>query len=136
MPTTADREKKVLMVEDEPDVADYLEMLLRDAGYATVSARDGREGLAVAREERPDLVTLDIVMSETTGTKFYKEFKNDPDLASIPVVVVTAVKGFAGDPYGYEKFISRRRSVPPPDGFFPKPIDKDAFLETIERLLQ
>jgi CheY-like chemotaxis protein len=128
--------KKILIVEDEPDVLAYLEMLLRDAGYVTVSARDGLEGMKLARREKPDLVTLDIVMPETTGARFYKEIRSDPELAKIPVVIVTAVRGYAGDPYGYEKFISKRHSVPPPDGFFPKPIDKDAFLEAVRKLVQ
>ena len=135
MSTTANNTKKILIVEDEPDVATYLEMLLSDAGYVTVTASDGKEGIAMARQERPDLVTLDILMPETTGARFYKEIRTDPELASIPVVIVTAVKGYAGDPYGYEKFISGRRSVPPPDGFFPKPIDNDAFLEKVRELL-
>ena len=136
MPGSQHNGKKILIVEDEPDVTAYLEMLLQDAGYTTVAASDGREGMEKVKEDRPDLVTLDIVMAEATGTRFYKEIKADPDTASIPVVIVTAVKGYGGDPYGFEKFISGRRSVPPPDGFFPKPIDKDAFLQAVERLLE
>jgi CheY-like chemotaxis protein len=127
--------KKVLIVEDETDVADYLEMLLRDAGYQTLAAHDGAEGIELARREKPDLVTLDIVMPESTGARFYKEIRSDPELATIPVVIVTAIKGYGGDEHGYEKFISGRRTVPPPDGFFPKPIDKAAFLDAVNELL-
>jgi two-component system cell cycle response regulator DivK len=136
MTISTPKEKKILIVEDEPDVAAYLEMLLHDAGYATISAQDGREGMEKVKTEKPDLVTLDIVMAEATGTRFYKEIRTDPETSSIPVVIVTAIKGYGGDPYGYEKFISGRRSVPPPDGFFPKPIDKDAFLTTVGKLLE
>ena len=135
MTTPEGKRKKILVIDDEPNIVDYLTMLLDDAGYTTVAARDGREGLELVRRERPDLVTLDILMPEKTGARFYRELKADPELASIPVVVVTAIKGYGGDPHGYEKFISGRRVVPPPDGFFPKPIDKEAFLETVERLL-
>ncbi len=53
----------------------------------------------------------------------------------MPVVIVTAVTGYAGDPYGYLKFISSRSNVPPPEGFFPKPIDREALLESIQKLL-
>ena len=83
----------------------------------------------------PDLVTLDLSMPETSGSRFYKDLKTDAELASIPVVMVTAVTGYGGDPYGYEKFINRMHVVPPPEGFFPKPIDKTSFLETIHKLL-
>ena len=122
-------------MDDEPDVVSYLEMLLRDNGYETVSASDGQEALEMVRREKPDLVTLDISMPEASGTRFYKEIKTDPELASIPVIIVTAVTGYGGDPYAYEKFISGRRTVPPPEAFFPKPIDKEEFLKTVQRLL-
>lgn len=127
--------KKILIVDDEPAVVGYLEMLLRDNGYETVTAADGETGMAMARRERPDLVTLDISMPEASGTRLYRQIKADPDLAAIPVVIVTGVTGYGGDPYAYKDFISRSRLVPPPDGFFPKPIDKKALLETIQTLL-
>jgi CheY-like chemotaxis protein len=127
--------KRVLVVDDEPDVLSYLEMLLRDSGYETLTAGDGNTALAVARKEKPDLVTLDISMPKASGTRFYKEVKMDPELSSIPVVIVTAVTGYGGDPYGYEKFLSGRSLVPPPEGFFPKPIDREAFLAVVRKLL-
>ena len=131
----AQQNKKILVVDDEPDVVAYLEMLLKDHGYETVSAGNGEEGLEQLRSQKPDLVTLDISMPRTSGVRFYKEVKSDPDLASVPIVIVTAVTGYAGDPYGYMKFISSRSNVPPPEGFFPKPIDKEEFLAAIRKLL-
>jgi CheY-like chemotaxis protein len=127
--------KKVLIIDDEPDVLSYLQMLLSDAGYETVTATNGREGMEIARQEKPDLVTLDVSMPESSGTRFYREIRQDPDLANVPVVIVTAVTGYAGDPHGYEKFLSGRRLVPPPDAFFPKPIEPEAFLAEIGKLL-
>jgi len=127
--------KRVLVVDDEPDVLSYLEMLLRDSGYQTLTASDGAAALELARKEKPDLVTLDISMPKASGTRFYKEFKTDPELTATPVVVITAVTGYGGDPYGYEKFMSHRSLVPPPEGFFPKPIDREAFLAAVKKLL-
>ena len=129
------RAKRVLIVDDEPDVVSYLEMLLQDQGYETLSAFDGGEALELARRELPDLVTLDISLPNMSGTKCYKELRTDPKLAEIPVIIVTAIVGFDGDPYAYENFISHRRSVPPPEGFFPKPIDSQAFLSAVSELL-
>lgn len=134
--SSAGETKKILIVDDEPDVVSYLEMLLHDAGYETVSASNGREGIEVARKEKPNLVTLDVSMPEASGTRFYRDIKDDADLADIPVVIVTAVTGYGGDKYGYEKFLSGRRLVPPPDGFFPKPIEPESFLEAIAELLK
>jgi len=131
----AQQNKKILIVDDEPAVVSYLEMLLRDSGYETLSAADGREAIELVRREKPDLVTLDISMPEASGTRFYKEIKRDAELASIPVVIVTAVTGYGGDKYAYKEFLSHSKLVPPPEGYFPKPIERDAFLESIRNLL-
>ena len=93
------------------------------------------EALEILRREKPDLVTLDISMPEASGTRFYKELKQDPELASTPVFIVTAVTGFGGDKYGYEKFISHRRLVPAPEAFFPKPIDREELIAAVNEQL-
>jgi len=127
--------KKILIVDDEPDVVSYLEMILQDNGYETLTAGNGSEALKILRREKPDLVTLDISMPESSGTRFYVELKKDPELSATPVFIVTAVTGFGGDKYGYEKFISHRRLVPPPEGFFPKPIDRKEFIAAVKEQL-
>jgi CheY-like chemotaxis protein len=127
--------KKILIVDDERDIVSYLEMVLQDQGFDTVTAGDGNEALEAVKRERPDLVTLDISMPKASGTRFYKEMRTDPELSTIPVVIVTAVTGLGGDRYAYERFISNRRLVPAPEGFFPKPIDREAFVATVKRLL-
>ena len=127
--------KKILIVDDEPAVVSYLEMLLRDSGYETLSASNGQEAIEMVRRERPDLVSLDISMPEASGTRFYRDIKKEPGLAAIPVVIVTAVTGYGGDKYAYKEFISHSRLVPPPEAYFPKPIDRDKFLEAIQKLL-
>jgi CheY-like chemotaxis protein len=127
--------KTILIVDDEPDVVSYLEMILQDNGYETLAARNGNEAMELLREHKPDLVTLDISMPEASGTRFYVELKKDPELSSTPVFIVTAVTGFGGDKYGYEKFISQRRLVPPPEGFFPKPIEREEFIAAVKEQL-
>ena len=80
--------KKVLIVDDDPDIVSYLEDVLADAGYDTVSARNGRHALAALEDERPDCVTLDLEMPDMTGPKFNRALaKSGRD---IPVVVITA----------------------------------------------
>jgi len=127
--------KKILIVDDEPDVVTYIETLLQDNAYETVSAADGQVALDKLKSDRPDLVCLDISMPEKSGVRFYREVKEDPELAKIPVVVVTGVTGFGRDPEGFKKFISSRRHVPPPEGFIAKPIDREELLATIKELL-
>ena len=127
--------KKVLIVDDEPDIVSYLEMILQDNGYETLTAVNGNEALEKVRKDRPDLVTLDISMPEASGTRFYKEIKTDSELSGIPVFIVTGVTGLGGDQYAYEKFISSRRLVPAPEGYFPKPIDREAFIKAVNEVL-
>ena len=127
--------KKVLIVDDEPDIVSYLEMILQDNGYDTLTAVNGNEALEKVQAERPDLVTLDISMPEASGTRFYKEMKTDPELKGIPVFIITGVTGLGGDQHAYEQFISNRRLVPAPEAFFPKPLDREAFIEKVKEVL-
>jgi CheY-like chemotaxis protein len=127
--------RKILVIDDEPHVVTYLETLLQDHGYATVSAGNGREAMEKAKREKPDLVCLDITMPEQSGIRFYRDLKEDPDLKKVPVLVVTAVTGYGGDPEPFRHFLSTRRQVPPPEGFFSKPIDRDEFVAAVKKLL-
>ena len=127
--------KKILILDDEPHVVTYLETLLQDNGYETVSASNGKEGMEKAKEDKPDLVCLDISMPEQSGVRFYRNLKEDPDLSSVPVVIVTAVTRYGGDPEPFKRIISSRKQVPPPDGYLSKPIDKQEFLDTIAKVL-
>ena len=133
--TSGNEPRTVLVVDDEPHVVTYLEMLLQDAGYKTISAADGKEGLEKVEQEKPELICLDITMPEESGIRMYRKLKDDPELANIPVVVVTAVTGLGGRPEPFEKFISTRKSIPAPEGFFSKPIDKDEFLGKVDEIL-
>jgi CheY-like chemotaxis protein len=127
--------KRILVLDDEPHVVTYLETLLRDHGYETISASDGKEGIEKVRSEEVDLVCLDISMPEHSGIRFYRNLKDDPSLSAIPVVIVTAVTGYGGDPEPFKRFISSRKQVPAPEAFLSKPIDKQEFLDTIAKLL-
>lgn len=121
--------KKILVIDDDPDFVTFLTTLLEDNGYETVSAEDGVEGRLKAAAERPDLICLDITMPEKSGVKFYRETREDAELKSTPIIIVTGVAA------EFQRFISTRKQVPPPDGYIPKPIDKQALLDTISKLL-
>lgn len=127
--------KRILILEDDPDVITYLKTLFEDHGYATDAAADGQEGLEKAKAITPDLITLDLSMPEKSGVRFYREIKEDPALSKVPVVVVTGVTGFGGNPEDVRRFLSTRRQVPPPDAFIPKPIDRDELLKVVHDLL-
>ena len=127
--------KSILILDDEPHVVTYLEALLQDHGYETTSAANGRQGMEAVKAKRPDLITLDITMPEESGIRFYRNLRENPDLASIPVFVVTALTGYGGDPDTFENFLKKRRQIPPPEGFFSKHIDQTEFLEAVSEIL-
>ena len=133
--TTKAKGKKILIIDDEAHIVTYLETLLQDNGYETNSAGNGKEGFEKAKNERPDLICLDINMPEQSGVRFYRNVKDDPELSDIPIVVVTAVTGYGGDPEPFKKFISTRKQVPPPQAFFSKPIDREQFIAQVDKLL-
>jgi CheY-like chemotaxis protein len=121
--------RTILVVDDEQDVVTFLTALLEDNGYATIAARDGAEAVARARADAPDLVTLDITMPAQSGVRAYRELKSDPQLARIPVIIVTGIEN------EFERFISTRRQVPPPEGYLSKPVDQERLLALVRSLL-
>ncbi|MFH1723747.1 MAG: response regulator [Elusimicrobiota bacterium] len=127
--------KKILIVDDEKDVLTYLDTLFADNGYQTIVADNADDALEKARRESPDLVSLDINMPGKSGVKLYRTLKDDEKLKSTPVIVVTAITGPGNNPEDYKRFLSTRKSIPPPDGFIPKPIDKDELIKMVKELI-
>jgi DNA-binding response OmpR family regulator len=87
------KEGRVLVVDDEPTVRSWLAALLALEGYDVREAADGAEGLAALRDFFADVIILDLIMPGMNGRQFLLELREDPRLASIPVLVWTAVKG-------------------------------------------
>lgn len=127
--------KKILVIDDEPDERLYISTLLEDSGYVTDIAEDGNQGLAKVKAAPPDLITLDITMPEKSGVRFYREIRKEPQFCKIPIIVITGVTGLGGNPEEFHKFLSTRRDTPPPDGFIPKPVDREKLLATVSKLL-
>jgi len=121
--------KSILIIDDEPDTLTYFSSLLQDDGFETRTAENIEEALKMIGESRPDLITLDITMPETSGVRCYRELRSSEEWKSIPVVIITGMaETFRG-------FISSRKQVPPPDGYLAKPVSEKDLLETVHRLL-
>lgn len=85
--------KKILVVDDEPDVIEFLKTLLEDNGYTVRSAEDGKKAWESVKAESPDLILLDLQMPEETGTGFYRKLHQKREYKDIPVIVVSAMAG-------------------------------------------
>jgi CheY-like chemotaxis protein len=89
-------EKKILIIDDDAFIRRPLEFILREEGFAPVTAVDGEDGLAKLEGSRPDLIFLDVMMPGMDGYAVCRRVKTDPRFASIPVILLTA-KGQEGD---------------------------------------
>ncbi len=119
---------KILVIDDEPDVCDFLSMVLEDNGAKVLTAEDGVQGLELARIERPDLITLDLSMPGMDGGKVFEILRKDPEIADTLVCIVS------GKPE-LRKLIYER-AVRAPEGFMDKPIEEEAFLLNVRRILE
>ena len=88
--------KRILIVEDTEDNRQIMRDLLSSAGYALVEARDGAEGVAMAKAHRPDLILMDIQLPVLDGYEATRQIKMDPALTRIPIIAVTSY-ALAGD---------------------------------------
>jgi DNA-binding response OmpR family regulator len=81
---------KILIIEDDRDIVEMLEYNLSEAGYDTISALNGRDGVELAGKERPDLIILDIMLPIIDGFEVCRMLKNDDTVAHIPIVILSA----------------------------------------------
>jgi DNA-binding response OmpR family regulator len=81
---------RVVCIEDEPEMIDLIELILNRRDFELVGAVGGREGIDTVRRLKPDLVLLDLMMPQVDGWEVYQQMKADPELRTIPVIVVTA----------------------------------------------
>ncbi len=127
-------DKTVLVVDDEPNVRDYLRTVLEDAGFNVVTAADGEEALQVIRREPPDFISLDLIMPKKSGHKLLYELKKDKDLSRIPVLIVTA---HAEDELGKGSLedLLRNRVMSGPGTYLEKPVNPLSYVRSIQRAL-
>lgn len=82
--------KRILCIEDEPETTNLVKLILNREGYEVLGADGGEEGLQMVKDEKPDLILLDLMMPDMDGWQVYQHLKEDEDTKDIPVIVVTA----------------------------------------------
>lgn len=123
-------EAKILVVDDDPDFVEIQRMTLEAAGYEVISASNGREALRLLREEHPDLMLLDVMMSTVTdGLDVSSQLRQDPLTSYVPIVMVTSI---ADTPYSGEVTTEDATYA---DAWLSKPVRSQRLLETVRRLL-
>jgi two-component system alkaline phosphatase synthesis response regulator PhoP len=123
---------KILLVDDDPDFVAATRVVLESKPYEVIVAYDGDEGLKKAREERPDLIILDVIMPMKDGFMVCQQLKKDPQLSSIPVLMLTA---FA-DKFGETSVSLSQGLTLEAEDFIDKPVTPAELLLRVERLLK
>lgn len=110
----------LLVVDDDPAVLSYLCQLLDSNEYNVVAASDGASAIAAARERRPDLITMDILMPGMDGEAAISALRRDPELSTIPILVITVKEGY---------------ELGAADAALVKPVDEESLLDALQGLL-
>ena len=123
--------KKILIVDDDPDLVDAVTMILKSKKYEVAAAFGGNEGLAKAKTENPDLIVLDVMMPDKDGYTVCKELKADTALSKIPVLLLTAVASHVPT----TRYTQQMGMETEADDYLDKPVEPGALAERIEILL-
>lgn len=118
--------ERILIIEDEPDITELIKTRVESAGYRTIAAYDGVEGLEMAKKELPDLILLDILMPRMDGITVAIRLKKMEETKSIPIIIVSVTRG--PDEEGLTKKIGVEE-------YLYKPLDAEELLSKIKKVL-
>jgi DNA-binding response OmpR family regulator len=125
------QKKKILIIDDEPDVNMYLEAVLESSGFETYSIKDVSNAMERVKEIKPKLICLDIMMPRETGISFYSRLRKDEKYCKTPVIIISGV--VESEKFNIHSFISDK-SVSPPEYYMEKPINVEKFLNAVKQL--
>lgn len=132
---TTESLKKILIVDDEPDIRNFLSACIEDAGFLVDTARDGIEALEKVADDPPDLITLDLVMPRLSGVRVIRELQKNEQWKKIPVIVITA---HASDELGSDevKALSAFTANMRPRYTIEKPVTQEKIVRAIVDVLK
>ncbi len=127
--------KKVLVVDDDPDVRSFVVTVLEENQYTPLVAADGVEGLEMIEEHQPDLVILDVLMPRGSGIRLYRKLKMDENLKKIPIIMFTgiALRSFLKSQKVLDEF--KGSKVPEPEVYLEKPVEPEELAEAVKNQL-
>ena len=127
--------KKVLVVDDDPDVRLFSVTVLEENGYEPLEAANGEEGLKVIKKEKPDLIILDVLMPRQSGIRLYRELKTDKSYKDIPIIILSGIakKTFLRSQKALTEFGGKE--VPEPKVYLEKPVEPEVLADEIKKIL-
>ena len=124
--------KRILVVDDDPDIVDYLGLFLEDHGYEVSSANRSSAALTALEEARPDAVILDVVLPGRSGLDLLVTIRQHDRWSEVPVVVLTGNDSIVQD--NGRAYLRGHDLERGPDCVLAKPVDRDALIEILEKL--
>ena len=127
--------KKVLVVDDDPDVRLFSVTVLEENGFTPLEAANGEEGLKMIKQEKPELIILDVLMPRQSGIRLYRELKTDKSLKDIPIIILSGIakKTFLRSQKALTEFGGKE--VPEPRVYLEKPVEPEVLAEEIKKIL-
>ena len=127
--------KKVLVVDDDPDVRLFSVTVLEENGFFPLEATNGEEGLKSIKKEKPELVILDVLMPRQSGIRLYRELKTDKSLKDIPIIILSGIakKTFLRSQKALTEFGGKE--VPEPKVYLEKPVEPEVLAEEINKII-
>jgi len=128
--------KKILVVDDDPDVITFNVSVVEESGYTAIVAQNGEEGLKKIKEEKPDLVILDVLMPKQSGIRLYRELKTDKALEKTRVILLSGIakKTFLRSQKALTEFGGEK--VPEPEIYLEKPVEAEELARAIKSILE
>jgi len=123
---------KVLVVDDDPDIAVYLTSYLEDQDYEVRTAPDVKRALAALASFRPDVILIDVLLQGRSGLDLLATLRHDPERKDIPLVVITGMEDILQ--HNCQSYLVNHDNVPGPDAVLGKPIDPAALLAVLRHL--
>lgn len=124
----------ILIVDDELNMRLFLKTLLETNGHVVVTAKDGKQGLALAEEHRPALVILDVMMPGQGGLAMYRALRTSDQFKAVPVIMLSAVAGTAFKE-ALQMLGAAGEDLPSPQGYVQKPPTAEAVMEEVRGIL-
>lgn len=127
--------KKVLVVDDDPDVRSFSIAVLEENGYTPIEATNGEEGMELLRKDPPDLVLLDVLMPRESGVRLYRQMKTDAKFKKIPVIILSGIaqKSFLRSQKALTEFGGA--VIPEPETYLEKPVEPEELAAAIKAVL-
>jgi len=128
--------KAVLIVDDDPDIILYVSTILEKIGCYISGAKNGEEAMNKIKQNRPDLIIMDVVMPLLSGVKLYRDLKVSENYKNIPIIMLSGIskQTFLDSQEALSEFTDQ--PIPEPSAYVEKPLEPEKFTQIVQKFIQ